>query len=99
MAIKININQSQFGVPFAGAYFRVATASVTRTRNAEQRFSVMIDVVGYATQPQNDDTREVDFRRYHAPLVEVESKSGAAFLDKCYAWVMSQPDMAGSQAV
>lgn len=30
---------------------------------------------------------------------DLEAQQGAAFLDKCYAWVMSQPDMAGSQAV
>lgn len=99
MAIQLDLQNSQFGVPFSGAYFRVVTASVSRTRNPEQRFSVMIDVVGYATQPQDEDTREVDFRRYHAPLPEVEAQEGSAFLDKCYAWVMSQPDMAGSVGV
>lgn len=99
MAIQLDLQDSQFGVPFNGAYFRVVTASVSRTRNPEQRFSVMIDVVGYATQPQDEDTREVDFRRYHAPLAEVEAQTGSAFLDKCYAWVMSQPDMAGSVGV
>ena len=99
MAIQLDLQNSQFGVPFSGAYFRVVTASVSRTRNPEQRFSVMIDVVGYATQPSDEDTREVDFRRYHAPLPEVEAQEGSAFLDKCYAWVMSQPDMAGSVGV
>lgn len=99
MAIKVDIAQSQFGVPFAGAYFRVATAAVSRTRSAEQRFSVMIDVVGYAAQPQDEDTREVDFRRYHAPLSEVEAQAGDGFLAKCYAWVMTQSDMAGATGV
>ena len=99
MAIQIDLTDSQFGVPFQGAYFRVVMAAVSRTRDADNRFSVMIDVVGYATQPTNEDTREVDFRRYHAPLSAVEAQSGAAFLDKCYKWVMSQPDMAGSIAV
>ena len=100
MAIQLNLAQSQYGIPFAGAYFRIATAAITRQRSgAPSKFTVMIDVVGYGTSTPGDDTREVDFRRYHAPLAEVESKSGAAFLDKCYAWVMSQPDMVGSQAV
>ena len=99
MAIKVDIAQSQFGIPFAGAYFRVVTAAISRTRNVEQRFSVMIDVVGYATQPQDDDTREVDFRRYHAPLTEVEAQAGDGILAKCYAWVMTQPDMAGAAGV
>lgn len=99
MAIQIDLSQSQYGVPFQGAYFRVVTAAVTRTRDADNRHSVMIDVAGYATQPENDDTREVDFRRYHTPLTEVEAQTGDTFLAKCYAWVMAQADMNGSVAV
>jgi len=98
MAIQVDLATSQYGVPFAGAYFRIVTASVSRTRNAEVRFSVMIDVAGYATAPQNDDTRDVDFRRYHTPLATIEAMAGADFLSKCYAWVMAQDDMAGSVA-
>jgi hypothetical protein len=59
----------------------------------------MLDVAGYATQPTDDDTRDVDFRRYHCPLAEVEAKEGAVFMAKCYAWVMAQDDMAGSKGV
>lgn len=99
MAIQIDLSQSQYGVPFAGAYFRVVTVAVTRTRDADNRHSVMIDVAGYATRPENDDTREVDFRRYHTPLTEVEAQAGDTFLAKCYAWVMAQADMAESQAL
>ena len=99
MAIQVDLSTSQYGVPFAGAYFRIVTASISRTRNAEDRFSVMIDVAGYATAPQNDDTRDVDFRRYHTPLATIEAMAGADFLSKCYAWIMSQEDMAGSVAV
>lgn len=99
MAIQIDLSQSQYGVPFQGAYFRVVTAAVTRTRDADNRHSVMIDVAGYATQPENDDTREVDFRRYHTPMTEVEVQTGDTFLAKCYGWVMAQPDMTGSVAV
>jgi predicted ArsR family transcriptional regulator len=99
MAIQLDLSTSQYGVPFAGAYFRVVTASVSRTRSADNRHSVMIDVAGYAAQPTDDDTRDVDFRRYHCPLVEVEAKTGSTFLAKCYAWVMAQDDMNGSEAV
>jgi hypothetical protein len=99
MAIQLNLSTSQYGIPFSGAYFRVVTASVSRTRDADNRHSVMLDVVGYATQPTNDDTRDVEFRRYHCPLSEVEAMAGEGFLAKCYAWVMAQPDMAGSEAV
>lgn len=99
MAIQLDLQTSTFGVPFQGAYFRVVTAAVSRTRSEEIRHSVMIDVVGYATQPQNEDTREVDFRRYHAPLAEVEAQTGSNFLSKCYSWVMTQEDMKNSTAV
>ena len=99
MAIQINLSTSQYGVPFAGAYFRIVTAAVTRTRDANNRHSVMLDVVGYATQPQDEDTRDVDFRRYHCALAEIEAQVGENFLTKCYAWVMSQPDMLGSTGV
>jgi hypothetical protein len=99
MAISIDLTNSQYGIPFAGAYFRIVTAAISRQREGGPKFSVMIDVAGYGTADPGDDTREVDFRRYHTPLGDIEAQQGAAFLDKCYAWVMSQPDMAGSQAV
>lgn len=98
MAIQIDLANSQYGVPFAGAYFRIVTAAITRQRAGGPKFSVMIDVAGYGTATPGDDTREVDFRRYHAPLEDIEAQAGAAFLDKCYAWVMAQPDMTGSVA-
>lgn len=100
MAIELDLLTSQFGVPFAGAYFRIATASVSRHRSdSEHKHTVMIDVVGYAATPENDDTREVDFRRYHAPYEQVEAQAGQNFLARCYDWVMEQPDMFGSVAV
>ena len=99
MAIQLDLTNSQYGTPFAGAYFRIVTAGISRMRSGGAKFSVMIDVAGYATATPTDDTREVDFRRYHADLAEVEAQAGAVFLDKCYAWVMTQEDMAGSVAV
>ena len=99
MAIQIDLSTSQYGTPFAGAYFRIVTAAVSRMRDGGPKFTVMIDVSGYATATPGDDTREVDFRRYHADLTEVEAAAGAEFLDKCYAWVMAQEDMNGSIAV
>lgn len=99
MAIQVDLANSQYGVAFAGAYFRIVTAAVSRQRQGGPKFRVMIDVAGYGTATPEDDTREVDFRRYHAPLENVEAHQGASFLDKCYAWVMAQPDMDGSTAV
>lgn len=94
MAISLDLSTSQFGVPFAGAYFRVVTAAITYQRGGSR--SVMIDVAGYITQPGDDNTPDIEFRRYHAPYADVEAQPGATFVAKCYAWVMTQPDMAGA---
>lgn len=99
MAIQIDITSSNFGVQFSGAYFRIVTACVSRQRQEYPRHSVMIDVVGYAAQPEDEDTKEADFRRYHAPLADIEAQEGPDFLAKAYQWVMAQPDMAGSVGV
>jgi hypothetical protein len=99
MAIQIDLTNSQYGTPFTGAYFRIVMAAVSRMREGGPKFTVMIDVAGYATATPDDDTRDVDFRRYHADLAEVEAAAGAVFLDKCYSWVMAQEDMNGSIAV
>jgi hypothetical protein len=99
MAIQLDLTNSQYGIPFTGAYFRIATAAISYTRNSTNRHSVMLDVVGYATRPENDDTRDVEFRRYHCALNEIESQTGDTFLAKCYAWTMSQSDMNGAIGV
>lgn len=96
MAIQIDLTKSQYGIPFNGAYFRIVTAAISRQRQGGPKFCTMIDVAGYGTAAPDDDTREIDFRRYHVPLEEVDTQPGATFLDRCYAWVMAQPDMAGS---
>lgn len=99
MAIQLDLQQSQYGIAFAGAYFRIVTAAVSRQRAGGPKFSVMLDIAGYGTATPTDDTREVDFRRYHAPLSDIEAMAGAEFLDRCYSWVMSQQDMAGAVGV
>ena len=100
MAIQHNIAEgaSQFGISFNNAYYRIVTAAVSRQRGTDPKFTVMIDLSAYATATPTDDTREVDFKRYNAPLDDINSASGDTFLDKCYAWVMAQSDMSGSSA-
>ena len=100
MAIQHNIAEgaSQYGIAFNNAYYRIVTAAVSRQRGTDPKFSVMIDLSAYATATPNDDTREVDFKRYSATLADIEAASGSTFLDKCYAWVMAQDDMTGSTA-
>jgi hypothetical protein len=101
MAIRNNIAESasQYGIAFENAYYRIVTAAISRQRGSDPKFEVMIDLSGYASSSPTDDTREVDFKRYHAPLDDINASSGDAFLDKCYSWVMTQDDMAGSTAV
>ncbi len=101
MAIQNNIAEgaSQYGIAFNNAYYRIVTAAVSRQRGTNPKFSVMIDLSAYATATPNDDTREVDFKRYSANLTDIEAASGDSFLDKCYNWVMAQDDMTGSSAV
>ena len=93
MAIQNNIAEgaSQYGIAFNNA--------ISRQRGSDPKFSVMIDLSGYATASPTDDTREVDFKRYHGNLDDINASSGDAFLDKCYTWVMTQDDMTGSTAV
>ena len=100
MAITNNISQSdsEYGIAFDGAYFRIVTAAVSRQRGTDPKFSVMIDLSAYGTNSPTDDTREVMFRRYNAPLTEIEAASGNTFLAQCYNWVMAQADMSGSSA-
>ena len=101
MAIQNTIAEgsSQYGIAFNNAYYRIATAAISRERGTDPKFSVMIDLSAYATATPDDDTREVDFKRYHANMTEVQAAAGDNFLDKCYAWVMAQDDMNGSIAV
>lgn len=97
MAIQVDLSTSQFGVPFSAAYFRIVAAVVSRQRGGVQ--SVMIDIAGYASKPESDDTKEVDFRRYHAPYSDIEAMPGDNFLAKCYSYLMTQTDMAGCTAI
>ena len=101
MAIRNNIAEgaSQYGIAFQDAYYRIVTAAISRQRGSNPKFDVMIDLSAYATSSPTDDTREVDFKRYNASLDEINASSGDAFLDKCYSWVMTQDDMAGSTAI
>jgi len=102
MAIQNNIAEgvSQYGIAFNNAYYRIVTAAISRKRSgSDPKFQVMIDLAGYVTASPTDGTREVDFKRYHANLTDIEALSGDTFLDKCYKWMMAQSDMDGSSAV
>jgi len=101
MAIQHNISEaaSEYDTAFNNAYYRIVTAAISRERGSDPKFTVMIDLSAYATNSPSDDTREVDFKRFNAPLDDINAASGDAFLDKCYSWVMAQDEMSGSTAV
>jgi hypothetical protein len=99
MAIQANLQTSQFGVPFQGAYFRIITVSANRNSDANIKYLVTIDIAAYATKPDNEDIREVDFRRYHVAVADVCACPGDNFFAQCYKWIMQQPDMVDAVAV
>jgi len=94
MALQIDITNTPLGVGFQQAYARIVTCAITRQRAGAAKHSVMIDVAVYATVP-TDDTREVDFRRYHTPL---ENLGDGDTLPAAYTWLMAQPDFDGAVA-
>ena len=96
MALSLNISESnsEYGVAFSGAYYRIVTASVQRQRNGGHQ--IMIDLNAYATGSPTDYTREVDFKRLRGPLSEIEAKSGDDFLSKCYNWLKDQSEFSGA---
>jgi hypothetical protein len=99
MAIQLDLQTTQYGIGFQGAYFRILKTFISREENPAARFSVTIDVVGYAGQPQNSNQRDIEWRQYRAPMDQIEIQSGDNFLARCYEWVMAQPDMVGAIAV
>ena len=99
MALQIDISDSEYGVPFAGAYFRIGAVSVHRSRGGVEKFIVMLDVNGYISRPERDDVRPIDSRRYSAPVSDIDATHGDTWLAKCYTWVASQPDMAGAISI
>ena len=99
MAIQIDLQESNFGIPFAQAYFRIANVAINYQSNLDFHHLVVITLIGYATKPGNVHTNNIDAKRYDVSLTEIESFEGDTFLEKCYKWVMAQPDMSNSIAV
>lgn len=100
MAIQIDLQNTVFGIPLAGAYFRIVHISLARQLEGSiPKHVAAIDVAGYATPYVQHGTRDVDFRRYHVDITTLDAQVGDTFLAKCYAWVMAQPDMDGCAPV
>lgn len=99
MAIQMNVAESKFGIPFNSAYFRIVGVNISRTLSPDIKFFANIDISGYAQEPTDPRTTEIDFRRLQANLNDIESLEGATFISKCYVWVMSHPDIINSGAI
>ena len=97
MAIGLNLTNTQFGVSFPNAYGRIVTAAISRqNKNADVKYSVMIDIAIYADQlgADMDYPKEVEFVRLHTDLRNIPT--GVDFLEGCYQWAMTQDQFIGS---
>ena len=89
MALLLNVTSTPVGVGFKDAYARVATVMVSRQVGGGHR--VMVDVAIYATTP-DDNTQNVDLRRYWADVEEVEGD----ILPSVYSWLKAHEDFKGA---
>lgn len=90
MAVSIDVTNTPLGVGFQNAYARIATVAISRQLGCGHR--VMIDVAIYATIP-DDNTQNVDMRRYVLPLNELPTGDP---LPAAYVWIKTQPDFTGA---
>ncbi len=90
MAVSLDVTNTPLGVGFQNAYARIATVAISRQPGGGHR--VMIDVAIYATIP-DDNTQNVDLRRYVLPLNELPTGDP---LPAAYVWIKTQPDFDGA---
>lgn len=88
MALLIDVTNTPVGVGFASAYARVSAISIHRGIGGAGHRAV-VDVAIYATIP-DDNTQNVDFRRYVVPAAELVGD----VIPAAYAWLKQQPDFA-----
>lgn len=89
MAVSLDVTNTPLGVGFQNAYARIATVAISRQLGGGHR--VMIDVAIYATIP-DDNTQNVDLRRYVVPAAELVGD----VIPAAYAWLKQHPDFAGA---
>lgn len=90
MAVSLDVTNTPLGVGFQNAYARIATVAISRQLGGGHR--VMIDVAIYATIP-DDNTQNVDMRRYVLPLNELPTGDP---LPAAYDWIKTQPEFTGA---
>jgi len=89
MALLLNVTNTPLGVGFVDAYARIATVVISRQLGGGHR--VMIDVAIYATIP-DDNTQNVDLRRYVVPAAELVGD----VIPAAYEMLKQHPDFAGA---
>lgn len=89
MALLLNVTNTPLGVGFVDAYARIATVAISRQLGGGHR--VMIDVAIYATIP-DDNTQNVDLRRYVVPAAELVGD----VIPAAYEMLKQHPDFAGA---
>lgn len=89
MALLLNVTNTPLGVGFVDAYARIATVAISRQPGGGHR--VMIDVAIYATIP-DDNTQNVDLRRYVVPAAELVGD----VIPAAYEMLKQHPDFAGA---
>jgi hypothetical protein len=89
MAVSLDVTNTPLGVGFQNAYARIATVVISRQLGGGHR--VMIDVAIYATIP-DDNTQNVDLRRYVVPAAELVGD----VIPAAYEMLKQHPDFAGA---
>ena len=91
MAISLDVTNTPVGVGFTNAYARVSAISIHRGIGGAGHRAI-VDVAIYATIP-DDNTQNVDLRRYVLPLNELPTGDP---LPAAYVWIKTQPDFTGA---
>jgi len=98
MAIKITKESSDFGATFTDAYYRIVSVRIERD-GVMEKFKTCIDISGFATASPTDTTREIDFLSFNTKESDISSQSGSAYYEKCYNWLLTQPEFSEGSSV
>jgi len=98
VAIKLTKDSADFGAVFTDAYYRIVNVRIERDGIIE-KFKTCIDVSGFATSSPTDNTREIDYLSFNTKESDISSQSGSAYYEKCYQWLLTQPEFSGGSSV
>jgi hypothetical protein len=89
-----------YGITFNDAYYRIVRASVMRAfQENPEKFQASITVLGYAASNPPIDFREINTKEYRVDYENIKAMSGSDFIQKCYQWVLTQPEFEGATSV